>query len=301
MKKASISALLLERYHIGEVTPDEKLQVEEALAKDDDLAAALAKLSLTNEKYFQQYPKEKFFTDEFNSRLKNTGRFNLRRRYKNPPLIWGFCAAALILVIAFPVLIFRNLDFRNQDFRNQDFRNQDFRNHEQNEFSDRMKGGSRSESSVIGIKNDNNNSNELSVYVRENLTEEVIRLSDKSGVREGDTVQLVYRVSSDKHGVIFSVDGRSYVTLHYPYNIRQSTQLISGKNVPLDEAYTLDDSPDYEIFFFVTSDNQMNVRYILDIAGQLALQIKDKPEEALQIGVNIFKEYEVNMFTLIKE
>ena len=286
MKKASISALLLERYHIGEVTPDEKLQVEEALAKDDDLAAALAKLSLTNEKYFQQYPKEKFFTDEFNSRLKNTGRFNLRRRYKNPPLIWGFCAAALILVITLPVLIFRNHDFRNL---------------EQNEFGDRMKGGSRSESSVIGIKNDNNNSNELSVYVRENLTEEVIRLSDKSGVREGDTVQLVYRVSSDKHGVIFSVDGRSYVTLHYPYNIRQSTQLISGKNVPLDEAYTLDDSPDYEIFFFVTSDNQMNVRYILDIAGQLALQIKDKPEEALQIGVNIFKEYEVNMFTLIKE
>ena len=287
MKENSVSGFLLERYHIGEVTPEEKQLVEEALAKDNDLAAALAKLDHADNKFFQQYPKEKIFTNEFNSRLKKTGRFNLRRSYKIPPFIWGFCAAALVLIIALPMFIFRNNDFRNP---------------EQNEFGDRMKGGTRSDSSVTGINNDiNNNLIDLSVYVKVNSTGEVLKLDDKSGVREGDTVQVVYRVSGNKHGVIFSIDGRSYVTLHYPYNASQTTQLVSGKNVPLDEAYTLDDAPDYEIFFFITAEIPINVSNIIGIAEQLALKIKGRSEEALQIGIDTFKDYEVNVFTLRKE
>jgi len=285
MKGVSVSGFLLERYHIGEVTPEEKQLVEEALAKDNDLAAALAKLDHADNKFFQQYPQEKFFTDEFNSRLKNTRRLYLRRNYK---FICGICAAALVLIIALPMLIFRNPDFRNPG---------------QNEFGDRMKGGTRSEPSTSEITSESNNImiDELSVYIRGNSTRDVFKLADKSGVREGDTVQLVYRVSGDKHGIIFSVDGRSYVTLHYPYNVRQTTKLISGKTIPLDEAYTLDDAPDYEIFFFITADMPMNVSNIIAIAEQLALQIKGRSEEALQIGIDTFKDYEVNVFTLRKE
>jgi len=285
MNRVPVSSLLLERYHLGEVTPEEKRYVEEALA--GDLPAALAKLDYENSDFFQRYPKEKIFSSEYKLRLDETRRFKLHRLKKIPPLVWGFCAAALVLVIALPMFILKNPT------------------HE--EFSDRMKGVSGREPSnfFFSENSDKDNSIELSVYVRGNPSGEIVRLTDQAGVREGYTIQLVYSVpddnSGDKHGVIFSIDGRSFVTLHYPYNQRQSTQLVSGRNVPLDEAYTLDDAPDYEIFFFVISDKQIDVSYILNTAQQLAYQIKENPEDALEIGSAVFKDYDVNVFTLRKD
>jgi hypothetical protein len=85
--------------------------------------------------------------------------------------------------------------------------------------------------------------------------------------------------------------------LHYPYSLGQSTQLVSGKRTLLDEAYTLDDAPDYEIFFFIISDSPLNVKEILNSAESLARN----PETAVDQSASLFKNYEVHTITLRKE
>ncbi|MDR1932202.1 MAG: hypothetical protein LBQ57_05165, partial [Spirochaetales bacterium] len=87
---------------------------------------------------------------------------------------------------------------------------------------------------------------ELAVYLKTGGGDE--RVQNDTVVREGNTVQLAYMSAESRYGVIFSLDGRSAVTLHYPYAAGQSTRLVSGRRTALAEAYTLDDAPDYEIF-----------------------------------------------------
>jgi len=284
MDKVKISAFLLERYHIGEVTPLEKQQVEEALAKEPDLAVALANLDNSDNDFFNQYPMDFFFPDtkrlntkDLNSKPLRAAKFPLRYRVSGKVL--SICAAALVVIIALPLFILTNQG--------------------QPDFGDRMKGAAPVNSSY------NSNSIELNVYVRDSSSGDVIKLSDKAGVSEGNTIQLVYSVFgvdfSEKYGVIFSIDGRSHVTIHYPYSPWQSTLLVSGRAVPLDEAFTLDDAPDYEIFFFVAGNSPIDIRNIIASARQLALQIEGRAYDAERLGNDIFKDFEVNIFTLIKE
>jgi len=268
MNENRISTFLLERYRIGEVTNEEKLRVENALARDTTLAAALAEMDRADSDFRQKFPKEKFFSsDKFSQRP--APRIALRRP-RVPAVIWGLCAAALVLVIALPLLILKD---RGSVGNN-----------------DRMKGAA------------GENSSELSVYLKEDSSGKSIMLQDQADIREGNTVQLAYLVKGgDKYGVIFSIDGRSAVTLHYPYRPGLSTRLVSGKAVPLDEAYTLDDAPDYEMFFFVTGDNPLDVRGVLNTAQRLASQIERSPQEADIHGNAAFNDYDLAILTLWKE
>ena len=290
MNEFHVSTLLLERYRIGEVTVEEKIRVEEAIAKDASLSAVLTDLDRADIDFFHRFPQEAFFSSD--RIINKSPRSAFPRRILNrlraaPMLVWGFSAAVLVLSISIPLLVLKNSSHI--------------------EFGDRMKGAAGSEPFTAAFSGGiaDNNSIELSVYIRGNMAGEGIRLIDHSSVREGNTVQLVYRVLGDnlneKYGVIFSIDGRSHVTLHYPYNTRQDTQLVSGRNVPLDEAYTLDDAPLYEIFFFVMGDTPMDTRNILTAAKQLARRIEGQSNDADRIGAAEFSEYDVKVFTLIKE
>jgi len=267
MSDVHVSTLLLERYHIGEVTSEEKFLVENALAQDAELAAALEGLDRSDRDFWQRY-----------ARIRVPRTHVLRMPVRSTPsrrsLVWGVCAAAAVLVIALPLFILRN--------------------NAHDAFGDRMKGTSAGE-----------NSAELSVYLKGSVTGDDIKLKDQAGIQTGNTVQLTYRVEphdfSERYGVIFSIDGRSSVTLHYPYNPGQSTQLVSGKAVPLDEAYTLDDAPYYEIFFLVVRDKPLEVKHVLDTAQRLAQQIAGNPQEASRRGTAVFKGYELTVLTLRKE
>jgi hypothetical protein len=65
----------------------------------------------------------------------------------------------------------------------------------------------------------------------------------------------------------------------------------------LDEAYTLDDAPECEIFFFVISDTPLNVKEILRSASLLARD----PGTAVGQSSPVFRNYEVKTITLRKE
>jgi hypothetical protein len=186
------------------------------------------------------------------------------RRLFQHPLAWGIGAAALFLCIALP--FFRAVFATGP-------------------LTDRAKGRDA-------------NPAELSVFLKSDTPHAAeAPLPDQALLREGNTIQLAYRVSAAGYGVIFSIDGRSAVTMHYPYGPSQNAMLIPGKRIALDEAYTLDDAPEYELFFFVVSDTPLDVSAILQSAEQLARN----PGTALERSGAVFRDYVVKTLTLRKE
>lgn len=102
--------------------------------------------------------------------------------------------------------------------------------------------------------------------------EAVTELRAGGMVTEGDRLQISYVSAGKPHGVILSIDGRGAVTLHYPSEPDQSTVLGKGKAIPLRHSYRLDDAPDYERFFFITSSQPMDPRQLVHIAERWAAQ-----------------------------
>jgi hypothetical protein len=246
-KLRRVSALLLERYNLGEVSPEEKSEIETALAGDTVLAENLARLRLSDREIRAAWPAKTVVPGI--QKKAESRRFPF-------PAVWGFCAAALLLVIVLPLLRSAPPEF----------------------YGDRAKGNT-----------------ELSVYLKTEKTK--TRVQDYALVGEGNTIQLAYMTAENRYGVIFSIDGRSAVTLHYPYSPKQSTQLVPGKRTALKEAYTLDDAPDYEIFFLVTGGSPLDVEEILNLAELLARN----PGMAAERSAALFKKYEVQTVTLRKE
>jgi len=93
-------------------------------------------------------------------------------------------------------------------------------------------------------------------------------LQPGSAVREGDVLQLSYSGAAG-HGVIVSVDGAGVTTLHFPDHEDGPTKLGPGL-VRLDHAYELDDAPDFERFFLVTSTDPLSATAVLGAARELA-------------------------------
>jgi hypothetical protein len=245
-----VSALMLERYNLGEVTGAEKEFVEAAMTRDPSLAERLEALRRSDRDIRSRRGPERFL-----------GRRARTRRLRPSSLMWG--AAALFLLIALPFLGTR---FSSAPL------------------GDRAKGGAASAELSVFLKSDAARSGDP-------------QLPDQAALREGNTVQLAYRVDVDSYGVIFSIDGRSAVTMHYPYGPDRSARLIPGKRVALEEAYTLDDAPDYELFFFVVSDKPLDVPAILRSAERLARD----PATAVERSGAVFRNYAVKTVTLRKE
>ena len=102
---------------------------------------------------------------------------------------------------------------------------------------------------------------ELALYLRGNHE---TPLPQEALLEEGNTVQLAYLIPTGEHyGVIFSVDGRSVVTIHHPSSRGQSSILVSGRRTYLNAAYTLDDAPDFELFVMLVSQESLDAESVL--------------------------------------
>ncbi|MCP5046280.1 MAG: hypothetical protein GY940_03855 [bacterium] len=94
----------------------------------------------------------------------------------------------------------------------------------------------------------------------------------KQGVnaKAGDLLQLAYTVPDAIHGVILSIDGNAAVTLHFPGDVKGSTQLEANQKILLENAYELDDAPGFERFFFITAHRAIDVESVMKGAKDLA-------------------------------
>jgi hypothetical protein len=109
---------------------------------------------------------------------------------------------------------------------------------------------------------------ELFVYRR--TASGVEGLKRGARVRPRDTLQLAYIAAGYKHGVILSVDGAGAVTLHSPRQQAGGDVLAPSGRHMLEHAYELDAAPDFERFFFVTSQRPIDVGQVVQAARELA-------------------------------
>jgi hypothetical protein len=86
----------------------------------------------------------------------------------------------------------------------------------------------------------------------------------------GAVVQLAYEPAGFTYGVIVSIDGNGAVTLHHPTDSTGPTDLVVGGQTHLDDAYRLDDAPEFERFFMVVGAEPVPVSVVLDAASTLA-------------------------------
>ena len=135
----------------------------------------------------------------------------------------------------------------------------------------------------------------ISIY-RQNPDGGSQELEEGESASNGDRLQVAYRAADAKHGVIFSVDGRGIVTLHHPRTVFDDTGLVRSGEVALPYAYVLDDSPRYEKFYFLSSQDPINVQKVLEKAERLARSDPDR------VDPSMFSDSadEVSVFTIQK-
>jgi len=119
------------------------------------------------------------------------------------------------------------------------------------------------------------------MFRKGNETIEELKSGDIAG--NGDLVQLAYVAVEEKHGVIFSIDGNGLVTLHFPNTKFESTLLEQDKKINLPNAYELDAAPEFERFFFITSDSLIDVAEILSLAKILSQDLDQAKTEELEL------------------
>jgi hypothetical protein len=266
--------LMLERYHAGEVSPGERERIEAALGSGDSgLQDRLSSLNASDQELRSRYPAESL--PRLNRLIRGEVPVQRRRPFPKKAALAALTAAALFLCVFFPVLYFHPGESPEAVSAAGG--------------TDRLKGAAML------------NEPKLFVYLKEESLESRFpeqELKDETLLREGNTVQLAYAVppGEARYGVIFSIDGRSAVTLHYPYREGQSALLTAGKKTFLREAYTLDDAPELELFFMVLSDKTLDPVEILTAAVDLARN----PRAALAESEKIFRGYEVERVIIKK-
>jgi len=248
MEKNNVSNFMLERYRLGELLPEDRKALEEAFSTDENIRSRLIVLDESDRELRKRYPVE--FLDLKSSRPPKMRFSGAGRRFLAKLPKQGKIAAVIFLCLSLPLVFFLVTQNRTQ---NRPETNSVFSSTES--FTDRAKG------TVLSRP-------ELSVYLK---GENEILLGDQTVLGEGNTVQLAYTAPAGEHyGVIFSIDGRSAVTMHYPYRKGQSPVLVPGKKTFLNEAYTLDDAPFYEVFVMVVSEKPLDTDAVLLEAQNIA-------------------------------
>ena len=131
----------------------------------------------------------------------------------------------------------------------------------------------------------------LAIYRRTSSGSE--RLADGDIVRAGDLLRVGYTSAGRAHGVILSIDGRGAVTMHLPPVGSESAPLDQSKTMTLlDRAYELDDAPNVERFYFVTSAKPFQVASIVTAArgARSAPAVLPLPSGLEQVTFAIQKE-----------
>ena len=127
--------------------------------------------------------------------------------------------------------------------------------------------------------------------------ESIETLKNGDLAQAGDLLQVAYVAADASHGMIISIDGDGMVTLHYPYNKDDTTRLEQDKKIPLTHAYELDQAKEFERFFFITSNSEINVTDILKSVEDLA----GDPAEAKKENLNLSSALHQISILLVKE
>jgi hypothetical protein len=239
MNKEAISEYYLERYALGELPEEEEEEIRQWTSSMPEIQAALEEIRSSNREILSLYPPQ---TVKASISTWQDDRPKELFPKKRILAISAAVSAFLILLLVLPLLkqkppiVYPDLEQDN--------------------------------TTVKGIPTVDLSKTQLLVYRK--IQDQVEMMSDGEYARMGDLLQLAYVAVEDPYGIILSIDGRGVITLHLPDSEQKSTKLEGKKQFFLPNAIELDDAPDFERFFFLTSKSPIDVEEVLQEAQDLA-------------------------------
>lgn len=232
--------LKLEQYLLGELDPQEMTTMEAELKRNPGLRYELEKLEQQNAAYYQKYPRLNRATEIQPEQEKFSwlGIFA-------PRLIGGFAFAAACLVAV--IFYMRHVPTRSGTTT-----------------------ANGNKGTIIAMNGNNTSSGVTLKGLKPALFVALKQdLADGALVHAGDEIQIAYRASGYKYGVIFSVDAAKSTTFHFPGDFKTgaSQELSAGSRVPLKLAFKLDDKPGFEKFYFVAAQQPLSHAQLLAVAA----------------------------------
>src|SRR5262249_37147887 len=247
---AEIPDILLERYRLKELPPEQAARIEERIRHDAPLCRRLEALDRSDEEI-----RRSGLLDPLGERVRRSRP--VRRRLKAFGAVPAAVAAGTVLaLIAVTTTRIKGPATERTDAVDSGDRG---------DRGDRIKGGLTPS---------------LAVYRR--TAEGSETLADGAVARPGDLLRVGYRAAGKRYGGILSIDGRGSVTVHLPPRADRAAALKNDGTVLLDQAYELDDAPQWERFYFITGDMPFAVPSVVD-AVRAAAADRRKPPAAIAL------------------
>lgn len=134
----------------------------------------------------------------------------------------------------------------------------------------------------------------LQVYRQTSAGQE--RLRTGAAARAGDVLQLRFDARGRAFGAIVSVDGAGVITAHLPQNMHGPAAKLDSTLITIEEAYELDDAPQFERFFLVTSAQPFEMRTV-----QAAIEaLNDDPTRVARAPLGLGPDIEQVSLQLVK-
>jgi hypothetical protein len=242
--------LILERYRLGEMTPDEAAAFERRVRGDDELRQRLQALEASDEEIRRRYP-----ADVLGAQV----RRRLEAGAKDVPRAVGAgffglgwrTVAVLAGVLVLVVLVAPPL----------------------------LGPGDSPGERVKGL--------EPTLLLFRKTAEGSEPLKDGAAARAGDLIRIGYRAAGQRWGVIVSVDGRGVVTQHLPQDGAHAVRLSTESQALLDSAYELDDAPRWERFYFVAGSAPFDTAPVIEAARGVAAPGAASPPPVLPLRMDV--------------
>jgi hypothetical protein len=271
MSEKMPSDFCLERFVLGELSPDEAAETGLTFASDPRVRTAVDSLKASNREILQRYPAAAFKAGLLaRSRAAEEGVSGGGRRRLLPAAAaspWtrliALASAAAALVLLAVLILPRVMRLSNAI----------------------SSGPDRERTVVKGEGSLDLSKTQLLVY--EKRGDRTMTLADGNMVGAGALLQLAYVASGEPHGVIVSIDGAGGVTQHFPLGKGGSTLLILNRRSLLPNAIELDDAPGFERFFLVTSKKPIDVETVLGKAAELARDPKRAMNSELDLPTGL--------------
>jgi hypothetical protein len=259
----------LERYLLGELSAEEARRIRDALRVDAALRARLEALQQSNRDVLEKYPPAWMNAQVHGKLDEQLCQQPLGVRRHHPLRYWALPALSLAAVAVLFLAIAPS------------------RKGPANLTTDQPVPAHAAR--IKGIEP------ELLLFRKTDSGSE--QLENGAAAREHDLILIHYKAAGQAYGVILSADGRGTITQHLPATGSTAQRLQTDGAISLEYAYELDDAPDWEVFYFVTSDAPFEVTTATEALKRLIAETPP-PGEAASSFPQALRQI---AFTLVKE
>ncbi len=232
---------MVERIALGELPPAELERARAQLLSEPDGAERLARLEASNAAILETHRPDAAVAEI--RRREHLNKVRAEHAAQKSPKRWSPMAVALPAVAMVALFVVTQLPEQGGDSRS---------------VPSLLDEGTRIKGLEAGLK----------LHRQRGGESEELRAGTR--VRAGDVLQLSYQRGGRAFGFIASLDGAGAITVHLPREGERASELHGSGAVPLDHAYELDDAPEFERFFFITSSTAFDAAPVVEAIRALA-------------------------------